>query len=271
MLLRRITKHVKAQNWFAVFLDFIIVVFGIWVALIAGQWADNRQDRAALKNAEHELNTEILGSYFHAHERLSIASCRADRYQHLGEMLLNGSNDWPGTPNPYGAGTLTKYRVFPLVLRSPLRPWEYSVWDTELSKGTLAIMENEKRQLLSELYIGVKGMARSQKDLYLAEARLQALAAPLEMTGTDRLKYYDRLIEADAISAALELGAEQLIDTIETNRLVTLSDEHLQILGDFSSLEDYLRERNRLRRDIYGDCTSVIALPLLERSPSHDE
>ena len=29
MLLRRITKHVKDQNWFAVVLDFAIVVAGV--------------------------------------------------------------------------------------------------------------------------------------------------------------------------------------------------------------------------------------------------
>ena len=29
MILRRITEHVKAQNWFAVGLDFFIVVVGV--------------------------------------------------------------------------------------------------------------------------------------------------------------------------------------------------------------------------------------------------
>lgn len=37
MILRRLTTHVKDQNWFAVALDFIIVVTGIWVALMVGQ------------------------------------------------------------------------------------------------------------------------------------------------------------------------------------------------------------------------------------------
>jgi len=31
MILRRITEHVKAQNWFAVGLDFVIVVI-VWVS-----------------------------------------------------------------------------------------------------------------------------------------------------------------------------------------------------------------------------------------------
>jgi len=33
MLLRRITKHVKDQNWFAVGLDSLIVVDGVFVGL----------------------------------------------------------------------------------------------------------------------------------------------------------------------------------------------------------------------------------------------
>ncbi len=45
MILRSITEHVKAQNWFAVGLDFLIVVVGVFVGLQAQQWNDARQDR----------------------------------------------------------------------------------------------------------------------------------------------------------------------------------------------------------------------------------
>ena len=265
MLLRRITKHIKDQNWFAVVLDFIIVVLGIWFALIAGQWVDSRQDRAALRDAERDINGEIQSTYYFAYERLSVVPCRANRYRDLGVMLLKGSDEWPGTSSPYGAGLQTKYRVFPLVLRSPLRPWDYSVWDTELSKGTLSIMNAEKRQLLSDYYLTVKDAERQQYILHLAEARLQALAAPLQLSGADRLRYYDRLMEADAISAALELTVEQLIEMIETNHLVTFSDDDLPLWREF------LEERNLRRGEIYGDCSSVVSLPLLERSLGSDE
>jgi len=30
VLLRRITKHVKAQDWFAAFIDFVIMVVGVF-------------------------------------------------------------------------------------------------------------------------------------------------------------------------------------------------------------------------------------------------
>ncbi|MEM7330044.1 MAG: DUF6090 family protein [Pseudomonadota bacterium] len=45
MLLRRITKHVKDQNWFAVGIDFVIVVIGVFIGLQVANWNDARSDR----------------------------------------------------------------------------------------------------------------------------------------------------------------------------------------------------------------------------------
>ena len=45
MLLRSITKHVKDQNWFAVFLDFFIVVAGILIAFQITNWSERQGDR----------------------------------------------------------------------------------------------------------------------------------------------------------------------------------------------------------------------------------
>ena len=40
MLLRRITEHVKAQNWTAVALDFFIVVIGVFIGIQVANWND---------------------------------------------------------------------------------------------------------------------------------------------------------------------------------------------------------------------------------------
>jgi hypothetical protein len=42
MLLRSITEHVKEQNWFAVFLDFLIVVVGVFIGIQVSNWNDAR-------------------------------------------------------------------------------------------------------------------------------------------------------------------------------------------------------------------------------------
>ena len=42
MILRRITEHVKAQNWFAVGLDFVIVVIGVFIGIQVSNWNEAR-------------------------------------------------------------------------------------------------------------------------------------------------------------------------------------------------------------------------------------
>ena len=44
MLLRRFTQHVKEQNWFAVGLDFIIVVLGVFIGLQVANWNGSRAE-----------------------------------------------------------------------------------------------------------------------------------------------------------------------------------------------------------------------------------
>lgn len=46
MLLRRVTQHVKDQNWFAVGIDFFIVVVGVFIGLQVANWNDARGERA---------------------------------------------------------------------------------------------------------------------------------------------------------------------------------------------------------------------------------
>ena len=56
MILRRFIKHVRNQEWTAVFLDFIIVVMGIFVGLQVTNWSASRADRAL----EHEYLERLL-------------------------------------------------------------------------------------------------------------------------------------------------------------------------------------------------------------------
>ena len=46
MIPRRVYEHVTTHNWFAVAIDFIIVVVGVFVGLQAQEWNAARQDRS---------------------------------------------------------------------------------------------------------------------------------------------------------------------------------------------------------------------------------
>lgn len=62
MLLRSITKHVKDQNWFAVFLDFFIVVAGILIAFQITNWNEARLDQEAYEQAHNRMVIEAKGN-----------------------------------------------------------------------------------------------------------------------------------------------------------------------------------------------------------------
>jgi len=66
MRLRSISKNLKEQNWFAVFLDFLIVVTGVFIGVQMGNLNEHRKDlkdyKAALERfkAESQTNFETL-------------------------------------------------------------------------------------------------------------------------------------------------------------------------------------------------------------------
>ena len=45
MILRRFMQHVTDQNWFAVWIDLLVVVIGIFLGLQVTDWNEARQER----------------------------------------------------------------------------------------------------------------------------------------------------------------------------------------------------------------------------------
>lgn len=62
MLLRRITQHVKDQNWLAVGIDFAIVVFGVFIGLQVANWNEARVERTIEKDTLIRLYADIQES-----------------------------------------------------------------------------------------------------------------------------------------------------------------------------------------------------------------
>ncbi len=59
MLLRRITKHVKEQNWFAIGIDFVIVVIGVFIGIQVANWNDVQSTRSELRASLERLDKEV--------------------------------------------------------------------------------------------------------------------------------------------------------------------------------------------------------------------
>ena len=59
MLLRSVTKHVKDQNWFAVFLDFFLVVAGVFIGLQVNDWNAQRVEQSLEQEYLERLRDDV--------------------------------------------------------------------------------------------------------------------------------------------------------------------------------------------------------------------
>lgn len=73
MLLRRITEHVKAQNWTAVALDFVIVVVGVFIGIQVANWNDAGRERLSEAQYLERFADEIELTLAHIREERAFA------------------------------------------------------------------------------------------------------------------------------------------------------------------------------------------------------
>ncbi len=89
MILRRLTEHVKAQNWFAVGIDFLIVVLGVFVATQVANWNSARAERAHADYLVGALHAEFKG----IESELETSLENITRYQAASRSLVKALRD----------------------------------------------------------------------------------------------------------------------------------------------------------------------------------
>ncbi len=78
MRIRRIGDHLKEQNWTAVALDFIIVVFGVFVGLQTNNWNEARHDAVRGEEYLQRVHSDLLADVGALDRRLAFWSDVAD-------------------------------------------------------------------------------------------------------------------------------------------------------------------------------------------------
>lgn len=98
MILRRLTEHVKAQNWLAIALDFIIVVMGVFIGLQVSNWnaarAEGERSRGYLSRIRAELVADMAELERHRGlwQEGANEGYAAIRYAETGDG--DGATDW---------------------------------------------------------------------------------------------------------------------------------------------------------------------------------
>jgi hypothetical protein len=62
MILRRVIEHVREQNWTAIWIDFVIVVVGVFIGIQVSNWNGNQSEIARERLLLGELRGELAES-----------------------------------------------------------------------------------------------------------------------------------------------------------------------------------------------------------------
>ncbi|MBL4617818.1 MAG: hypothetical protein JKY46_08980 [Robiginitomaculum sp.] len=139
MILRSITKHVKDQNWFAVGLDFFIVVAGILIAFQITNWNERRQEF----HKQQLIETRLQSDFDVIEDALTIAISEHDGLVVALEVLRTSLKRGKVRPEDEAA--------IKLALRNGFQYWHFShrsgTFIELLSSGRLDLISDEESRL----------------------------------------------------------------------------------------------------------------------------
>lgn len=169
MILRRLAKGIREQNWSTVVVEVLIVVIGIFVGLQVDDWNDDRKERAAEQRYLERLAVEIA-------ENRDGAASRAESHENRArilEALFHYASDSRAEPPDMEdvSRALCRWHILPSFR---LRTGTY---DELVATGNLGLIRSEQlRNLLLESQ-SEHELVRQQTGLF--GDTIRELAAPL--------------------------------------------------------------------------------------------
>ena len=147
MLLRRISDHVKAQNWTAIAIDFVIVVVGVFIGIQVSNWNEGRQNENRTQNYYSRLIDDLDSERRALVARLDYMEV-TDRYGHAALAALKDQS-------------AKQTSQFLVALYQASQIWTYSVqratYDEILSSGVAeTIPDPELRTHLANVYLNAE-------------------------------------------------------------------------------------------------------------------
>jgi len=172
MILRRISENVRSQNWFAVAIEFVIVVVGVFMGLQVQDWNEARKERIEEQDLLSRLYEETLGLLELQRQELVGLRARADVLMGVNPILFaeEPMRDISGEE----CANIASSHVF----RRP--PDELPVLDEMLSTGRFDVLQDKaiKEQLRNYVLFRGRGRAYYQEatnELFRLHSRFPGL------------------------------------------------------------------------------------------------
>jgi len=96
MILQRLAQAIKRQDWFVVFIELLIVVFGVYIGIYLGDTQAERQQMIATNVALDALESEMRSDLVRLDEVIAIQTKRIHEQRDLIELWSDENDDYDG-------------------------------------------------------------------------------------------------------------------------------------------------------------------------------
>jgi hypothetical protein len=257
MILRRVIEHVKAQNWTAIALDFVIVVMGVFIGIQVSNWNEVRQEEREARQYIDRIQKDLLNNQ-------EDFETRRQYFTRIKFHALRALNALDGPREALDEQFIVDSFIASFSLKRPIGSDTY---DELLSVGAVnTIGDISVRERLAEYYRGVAG-----SEYYINEIPayrdVPRRAIPYEVQALLRSGGCYVNVNSDETGSPtalapedcpLELADEQLSSAIDNLLAANLKPELTRALATFDltlfllqtqsdraqNLYDYLEEAN---------------------------
>ena len=201
MIVRRIGEHVRAHNWFAVAIDFAIVVVGVFIGIEVANWNQDRQARAEERRYYVQIRDDLADDV----RTMQVAIRRSQRNDAAAELALGALAGQVPEDVSNGQVAVAFHRAgflyLPLVSRG--------TYDELVSTGNLGLLRNRKlKDAIVEYYAAMQELRqwdqllRDQQKEYWGAAAGVLPRPVLQASMADQLPQVSQATLATIVSEA---------------------------------------------------------------------
>lgn len=255
MIFRRLKAHVEKENWFAVAIDFAIVVIGVFIGIQVANWNAAQNDRAR----EQEYYVQMLGDLRADVAMAQIVAFDARQFDTHGDYLQKALS----TPNfviedpDYFALSVARagYTRFPVINRR-------TIDELESIGGLTLLTDRRVKEAVLDYYSATTNtdqwnMLLREMQYFYKEAHAGLLSREIERQIATKLATFDPVMESWEYERR-RMGPDGLGVDLATAQSILQRARNREKLADALSLMEAVHSRMELRAEYIEDRANAL-------------
>ena len=177
-----------SMGWKAFWSEILIVVLGVAIALAASEAVEDWSWKAKVRDGEARLQGDLGRAFTWGAEQYVIQPCVEAQLDLLAKRVVESGATL--TPAPVYSDPTIQIPAKPrFVVRIPVRPWRFPVWEALIANGTATHFSRQRQGLYSSFNESMAAARDYKEGFNLLSGRLMALSYPIAMDPAARQAY----------------------------------------------------------------------------------